>query len=255
MKKTSKPAKAVYKITRFLFEIFYPKYEIEGFENLPLQNAVIVANHSQMAGPINGELFMPENCYMWCAGQMMNMKETPEYAFNDFWAKKPKWTHPFYKLLSHMIAPLAYCLFNNARTIAVYKDARIVGTFRETLEMIKSKNNILIFPECPETCNNILYKFQENFVDIARLYYKRYETELEFVPMYIAPKLKKMYIGKKIRYDHDNDCEAERKRITEYLSDEITKTARNLPKHTVVPYLNIPKKRYLTNKDDTEVPS
>lgn len=255
MRKTSKLSKAVYKITRFGFHLFYPKYEISGIENIPQKNAVIVANHSQMIGPINGEIYMPDNCYIWCAGQMMNIKEVSEYAFNDFWAKKPKWTHPFYKMLSHLITPLAYCLFNNARTIAVYKDARIIETFRETLEMIKNGNNILIFPECPEPCNNIVYKFQENFVDIARLYYKRYETELEFVPMYIAPKLKKMYIGNGIKYNHDNDYESERKRITEYLSDNITDIARNLPKHTVIPYLNIQKKRYLTNKDITEVPS
>ena len=72
--------------------------------------------------------------------------------------------------------------------------------------------------------------------------------------MYIAPKLKTMYIGKGICYNSENSVEEERKRICTYLSDEITDIARKLPEHIVVPYRNFPKKYYLTNKDVTEVP-
>ena len=72
--------------------------------------------------------------------------------------------------------------------------------------------------------------------------------------MYIAPKLKKIYIGKGIVFDNENNIDEERKKISAYLSDEITRIARELPLHTVVPYRNIPKRYYLTNKDITEVP-
>lgn len=109
----------LFRIIKRLVRLFYGKTEIIGWENLPEHNTVIVANHAQMNGPLVGELYLPENCYTWCAGQMMNRKEVPEYAFTDFWSQKPKWTHPFYKLLSHVIAPLADYLFNHARTIPV----------------------------------------------------------------------------------------------------------------------------------------
>lgn len=244
----------LFKIIKGLVRIFYGKMEVVGLENLSKNHAIIVANHTQMNGPIAGELFMQDNCYIWCAGQMMNLKEVPDYAFTDFWSQKPKWTHPFYKLLSYIIAPLAVCLFNNARTIAVYRDMRIMSTFKETLKMLEGGANILIFPEKDEKHNNILYKFQENFIDVAKLYYKKTGTPLTFVPMYIAPKLKKMYIGKGTDFNGENSIEDERKRISEYLSNEITDIARNLPLHTVIPYRNIPKKYYLTNKDITEVP-
>lgn len=249
-KKTS----ILFKIIKGSIRFFYGKMEVVGLENLPKEHAVIVANHTQMNGPIAAELFMPDNCYIWCAGQMMNFKEVPEYAFADFWSQKPKWQHPFYKFLSYLIAPLAVCIFNNARTIAVYRDMRLMGTFKNTINMLKDNANILIFPEKDEKYNNILYKFQENFIDIATLYYKKTGISLTFVPMYIAPKLRKMYIGKGIVFDNSNAIEDEKKRISSYLSDEITDIARNLPLHTVIPYRNIPKKHYLTNKDITEVP-
>lgn len=244
----------LFKIIKTLVRLFYGKMEVEGLENLPKENAIIVANHSQMNGPIAGELFLPDSCYIWCAGQMMNWKEVPEYAFSDFWSQKSKWTHPFYKVLSYVITPLAVCLFNNARTIAVYRDMRIKSTFKETLKLLGEGANILIFPEKDEKYNNILYKFQENFIDIAKLYYRKTGVELTFVPMYIAPNLKKMYIGKGVIFNGENNIEDERKRISKYLTDEITDIARNLPLHTVIPYRNIPKKHYLTNKDITEVP-
>lgn len=244
----------LYKIIKGLVRLFYGNMRVEGLENLPESNAIIVGNHTQMNGPIAGELFMPDNCDIWCAGEMMNRKEVPDYAFSDFWSQKPKWTYPFYRLLSYIITPLAVFIFNHARTIAVYRDMRIMSTFKASLKLLKEGKNILVFPEKDEKHNNILYQFQENFVDVAKLYHKKYGIELTFVPMYIAPKLKTMYIGNGISFDSEKSIEEERTRICAYLSDEITKIARDLPEHIVVPYRNIPKKYYLTNKDITEVP-
>lgn len=249
-KKTS----ILYKIIKSLVRLFYGKVDVVGLNNLPKNHTIIVGNHTQLNGPICGELFMSDNCYTWCAGEMMHLKEVPAYAFADFWSQKPKWKQPFYKFVSYIIAPLSVCIFNNARTIAVYRDMRIMSTFKETIKMLQAGANILIFPEKDEKHNNILYQFQENFVDVAKLYYKKTGVSLTFVPMYIAPKRKTMYIGKGIRFDSKNSIEEERKRISGYLSDEITTIARDLPEHIVIPYRNIPKKYYLTNKDITEVP-
>ena len=249
-----KQVSLLYKIIKGLVRIFYRKMKVVGLENLPEKNAIIVGNHTQMNGPICGELFMPENCYTWCAGEMMHLKEVPAYAFSDFWSQKPKCLQPFYRFLSYLIALLAACIFTNARTIAVYRDMRIMSTFKETLKTLENGRNVLIFPEKDEKYNNILYTFQENFINVAKLYYKKTGISLIFVPMYIAPKLNSMYIGKGIRFESINKIEEERKRISDYLSDEITKIARELPEHTVIPYRNIPRKYYLSNKDITEVP-
>ncbi len=249
-----KQTTAMYKVLKLFVRLFYGKMEVIGLEKLPAENAILVGNHTQMNGPIVGELFFPDNCYIWCAGEMMNKKEIPEYAFRDFWSQKPKWTHLYYKIAAHIITPIADCVFNNARTIAVYHDMRIMSTFKTSLKMLEKGANMLIFPEKDEKHNNILYKFQENFVDVAKLYHKKSGIELTFVPVYIAPKLRKVYIGEGIQYHSENKIEDERRRLCDYLSDEITKIARDLPPHTVVPYRNIPKKYYLSNKDITEVP-
>ena len=106
----------------------------------------------------------------------------------------------------------------------------------------------MIFPEHDMKHNHIVYDFQDKFIDIAKLYYKKTGKELAFVPMYIAPKLKRLCLGKPARFCATEPMEAERSRICAYLMGEITAIAEALPEHTVVPYRNIPKKDYPGNR-------
>lgn len=242
-KKTS----LLYRCIKGLIRLCYPKIEVIGAENLPQEPAIIVGNHSQLHGPIACELYFPTQRYTWCAGQMMQLKEVPAYAYQDFWSNKPKYSRWFYKLLSYLIAPLSVCIFNNAQTIGVYHDTRIIATFKNTVKRLQEGASVVIFPECYEPYNNIVYTFQENFADVAKLYYKRTGKAPAFVPLYIAPNLKQMHIGKPTYFDPDTPIEQERHRICRYLMDEITAIATALPKHTVVPYPNMSKKNYPTN--------
>ena len=178
----------------------------------------------------------------------MHLKAVPEYAFRDFWSQKPKWTHPFYKLLSYIIAPVSVCVFSNARTIGVYHDTRILSTFKSTVKMLQEGKSVVIFPEQDVKHNHIVYDFQDKFIDIAKLYYKKTGKELSFVPMYIAPKLKKLCLGRPVTFNAAEAMDTQRSRICTYLMDEITAIAEALPEHTVVPYRNIRKKDYPSNR-------
>lgn len=243
-KKTS----LIYRIIRWFVWLFSPKITLVGQEKLPDGPCVIIGNHSQMTGPIAGELYFPGNRYIWCAGEMMNRKEVAEYAFTDFWSFKPKWTHPFFRLLSHLIVPLSVCVFNNAHTVPVYHDARLITTFRESVALLQKGVRLIIFPEKNQRYNNIVYAFQDKFIDVARFYYKRTGESLPFVPMYIAPRLRKMYLGEPILFDPQAPIDSERERICREAAEQITRIAASLPEHTVVPYRNIPRKDYPKNK-------
>ena len=237
----------IYRFIKFCVWLFYPHILVEGEEQLPSQPCVIVGNHSKMNGPIALELYSPRKHFTWCTSEMMHLKEVPAYAYHDFWEEKPKWIRWFYRLLSYIIAPLSVCIFCNADTIAVYKDARVLGTFKDSILKLSQGADLVIFPEHDAPYNHILCDFQDRFVDVARLYYRKTGQELEFVPLYLAPQLKKMYFGKGIRFDASQPIAAERERICTYLKEEITKMAVSLPVHTVIPYKNIPRREYLKN--------
>ncbi len=241
-KKPSRP----FLVVKWLLKKVYPCPKFVG--ELPNEPCIIVGNHSQIHGPLTAELYFPEPLGIWCAGAMMELKTVPAYAFSDFWSQKPKRSQPYYKLCSYLIAPLATFLFSNAQTIGVYRDGRILSTFKKTVEALKDGKNILIFPEHDVKYNHILYDFESHFIDVAKLYYKRTGKEILFVPAYIAPRLKQVTFGKPIRFSAEAEIDAERQRIRKSLMDEIVTIAEGLPLHTVVPYRNIPKRNYPKNK-------
>ena len=238
---------AAYGTLKWFVWALSPKMRVEGLENLPEDGAVIVANHAHMNGPIAAELYLGDKRYTWCASQMMTLREVPAYAYQDFWSMKPWYTHWYYRLCSYLIAPLSVLVFNSANTIPVYHDARVMITFRQTLRLLREGAKIVIFPEHAVPHNNIVYDFQDRFIDLARFYYKKTGKSLPFVPMYIAPTLRRVLYGKPIRFDPAAPIESERARICRYLQEEITAIARSLPRHIVVPYRNIPKKDYPYN--------
>lgn len=247
-----KKGSSLYKVLKWFVWLFSPKMEVEGVENLPQEPVILVGNHCQLYGPIAAELYAPGEHYTWCAGEMLHLKDVPEYAFRDFWSQKPKYTHWFYKIASYLIAPLSVFIFNHANTIGVYHDTRIISTFKNTVKALQEGANVVIFPEHDVKYNHIIYQFQEKFVDVAKLYYKRTGKEVAFVPLYIAPKLGKMCIGTPIRFCADNPMKEECGRISRNLAQQVTDMACALPEHTVVPYRNIPKKYYPKNTQKEE---
>lgn len=237
----------VYKLIKALVRLFYGKTRVVGAENLPDGPCIVVGNHCQMNGPIAFELDFPGTHYTWCAGEMMHWKEVPAYAFRDFWSKKPKRVRWLFRIASYLITPLAVCVFNNANCIGVYRDTRIIQTFRETVEKLMSGASVIIFPEHDPPRNNILSDFQDRFVSVARQYQRRSGKPVSFVPVYLAPTTRTMYIGKPVPFDPDLPSHEACRRISDELMQRITDLAVALPRHRVVPYRNIPKKNYPYN--------
>ncbi len=236
--------RAVYWSIYGITKLVYPKTQLIGLEHLPEDPCLIVSNHGQIHGPVLGEIYFPGARYIWCASEMMHLKEVPAYAYQDFWARKPRKVRWFYKLLSYLIAPVSALVFNLADTIPVYHDKRVVTTFRETVEKLQEGANVIVFPEHDVPYNHILCEFQDGFVSVARSYYRQTGKALSFVPMYLCPSLKKMVLGKAVLFDPEAPIKEERRRISEALMQSITELAVALPRHRVVPYRNIPKKEY-----------
>ncbi len=233
---------------RWCVRTVYPKLQIYGMENLPEEPVILVGNHCKVHGPVFSQIYAPGNAYAWCAGEMMHFREVPAYAYQDFWSHKPKLSRPLYKLLSYLIAP-ASVIFSNARTIGVYRDARILSTFKTTVQRLQEGSNIVIFPEHDADYNPILCDFQDKFIDVAKLYYRRTGQRVSFVPMYLAPRLKAVYIGKPIVFYPETPMEQERKRICTELMEAITEMAVQLPEHKIIPYRNLPRRKHPSNKE------
>ncbi|MCR5825087.1 MAG: hypothetical protein K6G54_00825 [Oscillospiraceae bacterium] len=242
----------VYRFIRFWVRLFYPRVQVVGAEQLPDEPCIFVGNHAKTNGPITAELYFPVERCTWCTGEMMHLREVPDYAYRDFWSRKPRYSRWLFRIASYLIAPLSVCVFNNAACIGVYRDMRILGTFRETVQKLCEGVSVVIFPEHDVPHNNIVCEFQDRFIDVARMYRKKTGKAVCFVPFYVAPRLHGLYLGAPVRFDPAAPPEQERRRICNAMMDGVTALARALPEHVVVPYPNVPKRAYPTNKESCE---
>lgn len=236
MKERRKPF--LFKTLEFLVKVFYKKYQIVYEEEVTSSGNIFVANHAQIHGPIASYLYYPKSKKIWVIGEMTKLKEVPDYAFEDFWRDKPKITHWFFRLLSFVIAPLSVFIMKHANTIPVYKDMRVTKTFKDSINTLHNNVDIFLYPECRQPYNHIINDFQVNFIDLARIYYKKHQKELKFYPVYICKSLRKILIGRPTTFNFEANINEERQRISQYLKEHITRLALSLPSHKVVPYTN-----------------
>lgn len=259
MKKEKKTDKKIKKNTLFfrfcawVARRFHKKSVIEGLENLPDEPCVIVANHSQLHSPLTFELYVNVKRAIWCEGKMMVCREVPEYAEENFWPNATDKQKKHRRFWVKLIAPLVGYIFSHAHTVPVYRDARLMKTFRLSEEALLNGENLVIFPEneIPDENNPVLDHFNLHFVDIAKVYHKKYGKILKFVPAYNCVELKKVVIGKNyVEYDPDIPMNEQRELLCENLRREITDLAQSLPRHKVVPFLTIPKSEWRYSKDE-----
>ena len=238
----------VYRFFRIVVSKVTPVYEIVGAKNLPEGPCIVVGNHSQAFGPIASELYFPGKHYTWCISEMMEKESVADYTYQDFWSKKPRLIRPVFRLFSYMLPSLCQIVFTNADTIPVYRDKRIMKTFKLSADKLGENAAIVIFPEDYTEYNNIVHHFQRGFVHVAKYYYRQTGKALPFVPMYVCPKLGKLVLGEPILYSPSNKSDEEAERICTYLQDAISELAYKLPRHRVVPYPNISKRKYPFNE-------
>jgi len=235
----------LFKFIAKMISIFYRSSEIIGKENIPQEPCVFAGNHSHAHSPVMCELYFPVKKLTWCDAPMFDKKEFKAYAYKVFWNGKPNF---FQKLGANLLAPLVQYIFRNADALPVYRDMRVVKTYKASVETMVEGNSVVIFPECPEENNEILNQLNQYFVDVARFYKKSTGKELLFVPMYYAVTLKKLVFGKPIRFNSSDSIESQRKVICDYITDEITRMAKELPCHTVIPFNSVSKKEYKKSK-------
>jgi len=236
-----------YRVVQRIIDTFYPELQLVGMENIPADASIIVGNHAHAHGPIISELRLPFEHMTWCIGSIMNRSEAADYAYTDFWSAKPGPVRWFYRLLSRIIAAPISTVLSAAATIPVYHDSRILATMKKSIEALSKGSHLVIFPEHYRGYNHFLCEFQDGFIDTARLYFRRSGKCLAFVPMYVAPELKKVFFGKPVRFDPKAPPEEERVRINGYLMKTVSDIAMSQELHTVIPYPNISRRDYPQN--------
>ena len=252
MKKELKMKKLIKKINNilyrslvFIIKLFYRERIFKGSSNIDsAQPCIYVGNHCQMHSPLDFEFSFPHKKKIWCISDVMSYSTAPKYMYKEFWKNKNKYTRWLYKILSYIITPFAVFIFSNSDTIAVYRNNKISKTFKDSVSALERGESVIIFPEHHKKHNNIICDYEQNFVYLAKLYYKKTGKQISFVPFYNSPKLRTIAFGEPIKYNPSIAIEKQKEDICSYLMSQTTQLAHTLPVHTVIPYENVKKSDY-----------
>lgn len=146
--KLVKKGKLYFRILKRLMTIKYksPKFIFLGdeFED----GSVILSNHEGTDAPMALEMYMDRKFRMWGAHEMNSgLKMMYKYQTEVYYHQKKGWNLTLAKLFCLLASPLTNLFYSGFPLISTYKDQRFFKTIKESINAIKNKENVVIFPE------------------------------------------------------------------------------------------------------------
>lgn len=221
----------IWKLIAKIIKVFYVKAHIEGVQKvLKGTNAVVVANHLGSFGPLALMSSLIHNLNPWVVQEVTNLKDCAAYIRRDFVEKEMKLRSFVGRELSRIIGRICVRLMSDLKAIPVYRRSReIYKTFEISLNYLKSKKALLIFPENDESKQqDDLCLLNTGFIRMARWFYETSQKVLTFYPVAINKKVRAIRVGNPIRFDPSAPYGVERVRIKEYLERSISGMYRAL---------------------------
>ncbi|MGI6714495.1 MAG: hypothetical protein ACOX3K_05590 [Bacilli bacterium] len=135
----------------------------------PTTNAIILSNHVGAAGPMILELHAEFPHRMWGTHEMNSgLRKLYRYQTRVYYHKKKGWNLHLARLFCLLASPLTNIYYRGLRLISTYQDHRLRDTLKESVEVLKGGENIVIFPEySDEGYLEVLTKFYTGFAVLA----------------------------------------------------------------------------------------
>lgn len=190
-------------VIKFILNIFKRKPLIVNESGLPLDHAaIIVANHSGAAGPMDISLFFPYPFIPWGAHQMKEgYRSRWNYAYHIFYRQKMKYGKFKSFVLATLLSIINKFLYVNMRLVPTYQDIRITKTMRDSLKHLNDNIPILIFPEdSSEGYEDEISHFNDGFVVLAAYAYNHRNIDLPIYPVYYSKHDRIIIIGQPLIY-------------------------------------------------------
>ena len=187
-------------LTAFM-KLFIKKPQFKYLGDKIEDGSLILSNHVGTSAPLALELYLKQPIRFWGAWQMNgNLFQLYGYQSKVFYHEKKHWNLFLARLFCIIASPLTWIFYRGLRLIPTYKDSRLRKTLSMSIDAIKNKESVVIFPE--DSAKGYLDKlegFFAGFVLLAKLCLK----EGIDLPIYLAyyKKSEKVYVvDKKIMF-------------------------------------------------------
>lgn len=163
--------------------------------------AMILSNHEGTDAPMSLELYCDKPIRMWGAHEMNSgLVAMYKYQTRVYYHEKKGWNIHLARLFCLLASPLTNLFYKGINLISTYRDTRFRRTIAESLDAIKSGDNIVVYPEVSD--NGYLEElegFHGGFVVFAEVCKKR-GIDLPIYVTYFRKKDLKYIVDKPVFY-------------------------------------------------------
>ncbi|MBE5814781.1 MAG: hypothetical protein E7320_06185 [Clostridiales bacterium] len=194
----------LYKMLRGMVRLFSRKWETVWEEPFDGELAVFCPNHAGAMGPIRmcAHFELTDSCYSWMNNGMMEAKEVPAYVRQDYWWEPGCKLEPLYNAtLPYIAAAIIPPILRSAPGIPVYHDARVLKTFRQSIERMKEGNHMIIFTEQPAGHGTSEGELNSGWLQIAPMAWRIMKVKLKIYPVNIDLEKRRISVAKPVQYD------------------------------------------------------
>lgn len=181
-----------------IFSIFLRKPKIINLAGSIEDKAIYLSNHQAKTGPLYLDMYYPKFHCMWGAHEMLgNYKQRFKYLRDVYYIQKRGLSKTKANSKSWFEAAFNKYLYKGMHVIGTYQDGRLKETFKKSINMLNNDIGIIIFPE--DSTNgyfDVLTKFNQGFVGLSIMYYRKYGIDLPVYPNYVNVKKKVIIIDK-----------------------------------------------------------
>jgi len=188
-----------FKNLKKFMKIFIKKSEFIYLDDKIIDGSIIVSNHVGTKAPLAFELYSNIPLRFWGAFEMNSgLKQLYKYQTKVYYHQKKHWNLHLARLFCLLASPLTVIFYKGLNLISTYPDARLRKTIKESIETLKDKTNVIIFPE--DSKNGYLDVLEGFHKGVSLLITTTYKNGLDvpIYPSYYINKERKYIIGKPI---------------------------------------------------------
>ena len=213
--------KKSFRVLRNLAWFFLPKMKTVWDEPFDGEPSVFCPNHARAWGPISmvTQFELWETSHPWYNAGIIDRKGMPAYVRNDnWWNPKSRLAWFYNATVPYLAALILPPVIRSTPGIPVYYDSKVVKTFRESTEVLKKGEHLVIFAQFPDGYQSHAAELSKGFLLIAPLAWKRCGIRLKFYPVHVDQKARTIHVQKPVIFDPDRTLEEQEAELLEKLT-------------------------------------
>ncbi len=196
--------KRFYKLAGATVRLFSRRMKTEWevpFEDGP---CVFVVNHAGSSGPVDmcAKFPLRDKIHPWINSEMLTAKEVPAYVRKSYWWKPDSFFAPVLKAtVPYTAAALMPPFLRSVPYIPVYRDQRIMLTFRQSIRVLQKDDALVVFPEQPNARLSNHEWLSTGWLRLGEMWYRNCGRALKMYPVHIDREKHIFKVAAPVWYD------------------------------------------------------